>query len=96
MYTIDSLRRSVIKDTGRSKAFNYACIGILIGIVIAIIKWKWDLSKYFQARGTQETYGADIVELLMSIVFFSVLGFIGGLFIGLIRVKRYKNIPKLP
>ena len=88
IYTVNLLRKALIKDTGNLQALFFACVGILFGIIVAIIKWKIDLARYFQARGTQEVYGADIAELLMSIAFFCVLGFIGGLFIGLIRNKR--------
>jgi hypothetical protein len=86
-YIIYSLRRSVIKTAGNPKAFNMSWAGAAVGAICAIIKWKVDLAGYIQQRGVHEIYNSDIAGLLMLIILFGVVGFIGGLFVELIRNK---------
>ena len=88
IYLIRSFRKSVIEDTGKSQAFKHAGLGVFVGVIIAVVQWIWNLSRYFEARGSREIQPADIVELVLSATLYGVLGFIAGLFIGLRKVKK--------
>jgi hypothetical protein len=85
---IRSLRKSIIRDTGKSHAFRKISLGILVGIIIAAVQWLWNVSQYSVARRTPEIQPADVVEFLMAAILYGVLGFLGGLFIALRQVKK--------
>lgn len=74
--------------SGLLQVFKYSSWGIFAGIIIAVVQWIWNLSRYFKARGSQEIQSADIIELFLFATFYGVLGFIAALFIGLRLGKK--------